>query len=163
MAEIVIIAGVSAFIAWMWPGKSEEDAKKELAKMKAVDPALVPLYAQIGAKMTQMRGIAAKIPDSLTMDDAWIKRKDWEQTLTEGGNKRPRPVAFELTVGMKHAATTSYKEVFLGTFDHWRKAIDGGAALSGWQGDTLTPVQHAQEIISHLDGRMRDAARLGYR
>jgi hypothetical protein len=163
MAEILIVAGVSAFMAWMWPGKSEADAKKELEKMKAKDPALIALYTEMGTKMTQIRAIAAKIPDSVTMDDAWVKRKDWEQTLTAGGNKRPRPVAFEGCVGMKHAATTSYKEALLGSFDYWRDAIAGGATLSGWQGDTLTPVQHAREIISHIDGRTRDAARLGYR
>jgi hypothetical protein len=162
MAEILVIAGVTAFISWMWPGKSEADAKKELEKMKARDPALIPLYAEIGTKMTQIRAIAAKIPDSLTMDDAWIKRKDWEQTLTAGGNKRPRPVAFEGARGMKYADTTSYKEALLSAFDSWRDAIASGKPI-GLEGGTLTELQYVREITSHLDGRMRDAARLGYR
>lgn len=160
MAEIIIVAGVSAFIAWMWPGKSEADAKQEMDKLTGRNQTLIALYSQIGSKMTQLGAISAKIPASVTIDDAWHKRYDWEQTLTAGGNPRPRPVCFECCPGMKHR-DKPYKEVLIGRFDDWQAAISGGN-WSTWAGDKCTPEQHAREVISHLDGRLRDAARMGY-
>jgi hypothetical protein len=165
MAEILVVAGVSAFIAWMWPGKSGADAKKDLEKMKAVDPALIPLYSEIGTKMTQLRAITAKVPDSITMHDAWVARQDFDHTSIKDGKVYmglQRPDCFICCAAMKRAKEYAYNKCLVNDveFDQWRDAIAQGN-LTGWK--DMTPVQHAREVIWILDGRIRDAARMGYR
>lgn len=168
MAEILIVAGVSAFMAWMWPGKSEADAKKELEKIKAKDPALIALYTEIGTKMTQLRAIAAKVPDSITMHDAWVARTDWfdfkshPECKPENMSPLARPDCFANNAAMKRAKEYPYNKCLIGGFDMYRDAIASGT-LTSYKGGNLTPVEHAREILWIVESRTRDAARMGFR
>ena len=133
--------GVAAILSLMH-GDNKETQKAEMQKMQREDPATLQIIINAGNAQQRLTTIVAKIPHSLTQDDAFVKRKDWEHGSHASTG---RPDCFY------HAGRQCDYHQLCDAVLHARLHGKGHIGSSA-----------AKELHDAIEGMLRDAARLGF-
>jgi hypothetical protein len=139
---LLLCAGTTYLFTKLFGGSSDHQ-KAEIKKLQKADPVAFQHIVKAGNKQQQLMKIIAKIPHSLTQDDAFIKKKDWEHGVHASTG---RPDCF-FHAPKQHCDYHQLLEAVLHARLHGKGHIGSSAA---------------KELADALDGMLRDAKRLGF-